>query len=129
MEMEILSAVFELCILPLLLILTKYTVQFISVKTKELTVKSDSDREKKYITMISNTVSDCVVATNQTYVESLKKQGKFDKEAQIVAFNKTKEAVLQILSADAIEYIHETTNDVDVYLTQLIEAQVNKTKK
>lgn len=129
MEMEILSAVFELCILPLLLILTKYTVQFISVKTKELTVKSDSDREKKYITMISNTVSDCVIATNQTYVESLKKQGKFDKEAQIVAFNKTKEAVLQILSADAIEYIHETTNDVDVYLTQLIEAQVNKTKK
>ena len=56
-------------------------------------------------------------------------EGKFDKEAQIVAFNKTKEAVLQILSADAIEYIHETTNDVDVYLTQLIEAQVNKTKK
>ena len=129
MEVEILSAVFELCILPLLLILTKYAVQFISVKTKELTAKSDSDREKKYITMISTTVSDCVIATNQTYVESLKKQGKFDKEAQIVAFNKTKEAVLQILSADAIEYIHETTNDVDVYLTQLIEAQVNKTKK
>ena len=118
MEVEILSAVFELCILPLLLILTKYAVQFISVKTKELTAKSDSDREKKYITMISTTVSDCVIATNQTYVESLKKQGKFDKEAQIVAFNKTKEAVLQILSADAIEYIHETTNDVDVYLTQ-----------
>ena len=129
MEVEIISAVFELCILPLLLILTKYAVQFIGVKTKELTAKSDSDREKKYITMISTTVSDCVIATNQTYVESLKKQGKFDKEAQIVAFNKTKEAVLQILSADAIEYIHETTNDVDVYLTQLIEAQVNKTKK
>ena len=129
MEVEILSVVFELCIFPLLLILTKYAVQFISVKTKELTVKSDSDREKKYITMISTTVSDCVIATNQTYVESLKKQGKFDKEAQIVAFNKTKEAVLQILSADAIEYIRETTNDVDVYLTQLIEAQVNKTKK
>lgn len=129
MEIEMLSVVFELCILPLLIILTKYAIQFINVKTKDLIAKSDSDREKKYITMISNTVADCVIATNQTYVESLKKQGKFDKEAQIVAFNKTKEAVLKILSADAIEYIHETTNDIDVYLTQLIEAQVNKTKK
>ena len=36
--------------------------------------------------MLSETITKCVVATNQTYVETLKKQGKFDKEAQKIAF-------------------------------------------
>ena len=31
--------------------------------------------------MLKKTISDCVIATNQTYVESLKTQGKFDANA------------------------------------------------
>jgi hypothetical protein len=35
---------------------------------------------------------------------------------------------MAILSDDAKEYITETTGDLNVYLTQLIEAEVNKNK-
>jgi hypothetical protein len=78
--------------------------------------------------MISSTITDCVIATNQTYVNSLKESNSFTKEAQEEAFNKTFSAVLAILSDDAKAYINEATGDINVYLTQLIEAEVNKNK-
>jgi hypothetical protein len=36
--------------------------------------------------MLNRTITECVIATNQTYVETLKQQGKFDEEAQKIAF-------------------------------------------
>ena len=37
--------------------------------------------------MLSQTITDCVLATNQTYVDTLKAQGSFDAEAQKIAFD------------------------------------------
>ena len=78
--------------------------------------------------MIFDTIIKCVIATNQTYVNSLKEQNAFDAEAQKTAFNKTMNAVLEILSEDAKQYIIETTGDLNTYLTNLIEAEVNKNR-
>jgi hypothetical protein len=38
------------------------------------------------------------------------------------------ESVLEILSSDAKQYIIETTGDLNTYLTNLIEAAVNKNR-
>jgi hypothetical protein len=46
----------------------------------------DDETAKKYTSMLFETIRDCVSATTQTYVEGLKKQGKFDEAAQKVAF-------------------------------------------
>lgn len=113
----------------LLAILTGYVVQFIRTKIKELNIKTDNELIKKYNAMIAETIYNCVIATNQTYVETLKKQGKFDKEAQKIAFDNTYNAVLNILTEDTKKYIAETFGDLTVYLTQQIEAIVNKNKK
>jgi CMP-2-keto-3-deoxyoctulosonic acid synthetase len=88
----------------------------------------ENDTADKYIAMIAATVEECVVATNQTYVEALKKEGKFDAEAQKAAFEKTLAAVLSILSDDAKDYIVNVTGDLSVYLTNLIEASVSRNK-
>lgn len=123
-----LEQIFELCILPLLVILTKFAVDFLSAKRDELKAKTDSLVADKYIDMIYETIHDCVVATNQTYVNNLKETNAFTKEAQDEAFRKTMEAVLAILSEDAKEYIRETTGDLNTYLTQLIESEVNRNR-
>ena len=94
----------------------------------ELKGKTKNEIAKKYADMVSQTIEDCVIATNQTYVESLKAQNAFDKEAQEIAFNKTLNAVMAILSEDAKAYIRETSGDLTFYLTQQIEIKVNKTK-
>ena len=126
--MDTIAQIFELCIVPLLAVLTGYAVQFIRVKTVELKGKTKNETAKKYADMVSQTIEDCVIATNQTYVESLKAQNAFDKEAQKIAFNKTLNAVMAILSEDAKAYIRETSGDLTFYLTQQIEIKVNKTK-
>ena len=125
---EIVIQIIQVCVIPLLGILTKFLVDFLSAKRDELNSKTDSEIAQKYTNMIYQTVVDCVIATNQTFVESLKKSGSFDEAAQKEAFNRTMSAVMAILSDDAKEYISEATGDLNTYLTQLIEAEVNKRK-
>ena len=78
--------------------------------------------------MLNETITKCVIATTQTYVETLKKEGKFDKTAQETAFSKTYTAVLAILSDEAKKYLTEAVGDLNLYITQQIEAEVKLTK-
>lgn len=126
--MIILQQVFELCIIPLLGIITVYIVQFIKTKTKELNSNNSNEVLSKYIEMLSNTICECVIATNQTYVDSLKKQGKFDAEAQKKAFEMTYNAVIGILSEEAKVYLASIYGDLNAYIINMIEAEVNKNK-
>ena len=123
--MELVVQIFQICIIPLLGILTKYLVDFLNAKRQEINNSIDNETAIKYNDMIFSTVTDCVIATN---VEALKAQGAFDAEAQKVAFQKTLDAVLSILTDDAKEYIKEAFGDITVYLTTLIESSVNKNK-
>jgi hypothetical protein len=82
----------------------------------------------KYLDMVEKTVTNCVMTTNQTYVDSLKQEGKFDADAQKIAFDKTLDAVLAILSEDAKVYLTQIFGDLNVYLTNLIESQVKINK-
>ena len=123
---EIVIQIIQVCVIPLLGILTKYLVDYLTAKRNEINSKTDNETAQKYTNMIYQTVVDCVIATNQTYVDSLKKSGSFDEAAQKEAFNRTMNAIMTILSDDAKEYITEATGDLNTYLTQLIEAEVNK---
>jgi hypothetical protein len=80
--MEILTLLLEIVIIPLLGALTVYIVTLLKAKTKEITDKIENDKADKYIYMLSNTITKCVTATNQTYVDNLKKENAFTKEAQ-----------------------------------------------
>ena len=126
---EIVIQIIQVCVIPLLGILTKYLVDYLTTKRNEINSKTDNETAQKYTNMIYQTVVDCVIATNQTYVDSLKKSGSFDEAAQKEAFNRTMNAIMTILSDDAKEYITEATGDLNTYLTQLIEAEVARQKK
>ena len=128
MGLEMLFQIFELCIIPLLAVLTGYLVQWIKAKTAEATEKNQKDVFDKYITMLGETIAKCVSATNQTYVDALKKAGSFDAEAQKHAFEMTLNAVMNVLGKDAIEYLTAIYGDLTEYLTTLIEAEVKSQK-
>lgn len=125
---RIITAIFEMCIIPLLGILTKYLVVFIITKKNEINANTESELAKKYQDMLAHTICQCVIATNQTYVETLKKEGKFDLEAQKKAFEQTKDAVLAILDDEAKKYLASIFGDLDLYISQQIEANVNMYK-
>lgn len=121
--------IFSLCILPLLAIVVDALVKFLAAKKNQAVASLDSLTAQKYAKMIFETIEECVIATNQTYVDSLKEQNKFNKEEQDIAFQKTFNAILTVLNDEAKEYLNEITNDTEFYLTQKIQALVNKNKK
>ena len=127
--MNLLYDIFDLCIVPLMGVLVVYLVQYIKAKGNEISANVDSELASKYILMLTTTISDCVVATNQTYVDALKTAGKFDKEAQDKAFQMTYDAVMDILTDDAKEYLANFYGDLTLYLTKRIEAEVVANKK
>ena len=124
--MAVLDQLFDLCIVPLLAIAVACLVAYIKSKTDELNEKHNNELLTKYTNMLSQTVIDCVITTNQTYVEALKGQNKFDEEAQKKAFEMTYNSVLTILNEDAKEYLASIYGDLGAYLTTLIEAEVKR---
>lgn len=129
MEYTILiSNIFQACIIPLLGVLTTFFMKWVNAKSAEIQNNINDATLKKYMEMLTSTITDCVIATNQTYVESLKAQGKFDAAAQQRAFELTSEAVMEILSEDAKIYLASAVGDLNAYITKKIEAEVNINK-
>lgn len=126
--LEMLQQIFQVCIIPLLGVLTTYLVMFIKKKSAALQEQTDNELYKKYIALLDETITKCVIATNQTYVEALKDKNAFDLEAQKKAFEMTYQSVLAILSKDAQQYLNEAVGDLNAYIVKSIEAQVNANK-
>lgn len=125
MDQNLINQLFQVCLIPMLGALTTFIVIWIKAKSTELQKKINSDILNKYVQMATDTITNCVIATNQTYVNSLKEQGKFDEAAQKEAFQRTYQAVLLILSDDAKEYLNNAFGDLNKYLQEKIESTVN----
>ena len=126
--LPLLYQILEVCVIPLLGILTTHLVKYINIKSNEIQNKVNIDAANKYISMLSDTISACVIATNQTYVEALKKENAFTKEAQSEAFKQTYDAVMAVLTDDAKKYLTTVYGDLTTYITAKIEAEVNMSK-
>ena len=98
------------------------------VKNEEIKATTDNEIFKKYFDMLNKTITNCVIATNQTYVDALKDKNAFTAEAQKEALQKTYNAIMAILSEDAKDYLTNATGDLQGYIMNLIEAQVKENK-
>jgi methionyl-tRNA synthetase len=122
--MEFLNEVFNLCIVPLLGLVSIYLVRYIKSLTEAAKEKVNNEKADKYLNILGEIVSACVMATNQTYVDALKEQNAFDKEAQKIAFEKTKDAILKLLTEECKKCLGEIVGDLNEYITAQIEAAV-----
>lgn len=126
--LELVYDILKVAVIPMIGVLTGYLVKWLKAKELEVLDKVDNDIADKYIGLLFETIRDCVTATTQTYVDSLKKQGKFDMEAQKIAFQKTYDAVLALLTEEAKEYLANIYGDLNAFITTKIEAEVNAQK-
>lgn len=126
--LELLNEIFRVCIIPLLGVLTTYAVKYFNAKSEQIQAENDNALVQKYTKMLNETIADCVIATNQTYVEALKNKNAFDLEAQKAAFELTYKAVMNILTEEMTEYLANVYGDLATYITKKIEAEVNKNK-
>ena len=125
---ELLGKIFELCIIPLLGILVPFVIQWIRTKSAALVASADNDLSNKYIAMLTDTVTNAVIAVKQTYVDALKGKNAFTAEAQQEAFTMAYTAVLNNLTDEAKVYLNEAYGDLESYIKVLIEAKVHENK-
>ncbi len=89
------------------------------------------EKLQKILSGAKDIVFDGVKYTYQTYVEEIKGTTVWDKSAQATAMNKTVEYVKNTLTPKAKEYIIANYGDLEAWIKQQAEIQINnaKTKK
>ena len=119
-------------ILKVMLIFTSFAVtygicRFANARTKQ--IESITGYEySDVLWKIEGIVENCVIETNETFVNKLKEKGEFTKEKQIEAFNKTFETAYSEISNGMIELMEDEGVNVANLITTLIEKMVKKRK-
>lgn len=96
----------------------------VTVITKWISSKVKDQKAATYLSTITELVFNCVNEVNQTYVEALKKEGSFSKEAQKEALDKCIEKVKSQLAPEIAAYITSNFGDLTSYITTLIESAI-----
>ena len=120
--LNILAAVTTCIILPLISFLGIKLSQWLSTKIKD-------EKAAKLLTQATEIVVTAVKSVFQTYVESLKNSGTFDKTAQVEALNKAKAIVASELTVELKDFIVSNYGDLESWITNQIEASIYKLKK
>ena len=116
-------------LIPLLVTIITICICTITSKIAKNAAESAPSEYSEIIYGLENIVNKAVITTNQTFVNELKKQGKFDKEAMQEAYRRTYESIVASLSQSFFEYIDEETIDIDALLKNMIETSVNWNKE
>jgi len=119
--LSIISIVVTTIVLPLISIAGTKLIKYIGEKTKDQTAT-------RILTNITGIVERAVRTVFQTYVDSLKKSGEFDKVAQIRAYNLAKQEVMVELNQEAKDFISQNYGDINTFIRNQIEATINLLK-
>ena len=115
-------------LIPLLITIITICVCTMTSKIAKNVAESAPSKYSEIIYGLENIVNKAVITTNQTFVNELKKQGKFDKEAMEEAYRRTYESIVASLSQSFFEYIDKETIDIDTLLKNMIETSVDWNK-
>ena len=116
--LNVLSVLLTAVILPLISIAGTQLIKFINSKIK-------NNKAADLLTTATTIVINAVRSVFQTYVEALKKEGSFNKDAQIIALNKAKDIALTQMTDEVKNYLVTTYGSLDSWLDTNIEATIN----
>ena len=115
---NIISVVVTSIVLPLISIAGAKLIQFINSKIK-------NNKAADLLTTATTIVINAVRSVFQTYVEALKKEGNFNKDAQLIALTKAKDIALTQMTDEVKDYLVKTYGCLDSWLDTNIEATIN----
>ena len=115
-------------LIPLLITIITICICTMTSKIAKDAARTAPSKYSEIIYALENIVNKAVITTNQTFVNELKRQGKFDKEAMEAAYNKTFNSIVASLSQSFFEYIDREAIDIDTLLKNMIETSVDWNK-
>lgn len=119
--LKILSVLVSAVVLPLISLIGAKFISWLSSKTK-------NEKATAIIKEANDIVMNAVKCVLQTYVDSLKKEGKFDEASQFLALSKAKEKAMEQMSDDTKAFVEKNYGNLDSWLTTSIEATISTIK-
>ena len=113
---------------PILCLLITAGGAYLVALLKRQTAQIEKDLDNETATKYMNMAVDAVAYTAQTFADSLKAEGKFTKEKQLEAFEKSKNKTLEILGDTTVAALREIYGDFDAWLETKIEQVCRETK-
>ena len=109
-------------------VLTTFACKWLQSLYEKNKNKIKNENTQVVLGQVTDMITAAVTTTTSTYVNNLKAEGLFDKEAQKEAFNKTYEAVTKQLTSEATAVIETVYGDLETYITNQIEQLVEQLK-
>jgi len=119
--LNVISVVVTAVVLPLISLAGTKLVQLINSKI-------NNNKAASLLSTATLIIVNAVRSVFQTYVEALKKEGKFDEQSQKIALLKAKDIALSQMTEDVKEFISSTYGDLDSWINTSIEATINTLK-
>ena len=94
-----------------------------------LRTKIKNEKIRKAMSEAFDVIDAAVKDIQQTFVDDLKKQGKFDKKSQTKALNNAANKALAMLSEEAKQQLKRNVGDLSTWLTTQVEAKVAELHK
>lgn len=133
---EILDLLIKTVLMPIIPLLGAYLIKFIENQTKKLKEETKKIEEQTNNEIVNNSLDrvesliiSSVTAIQQSFVDTLKKEGNFTEERQVEAFNMAKNRVLTLLKDEYIDIIQKVYGDYVSYVEIKIEQIVSESKE
>ena len=114
---EILLTVLTAVVIPSLIAGAKYLVTYLAAKTT-------NTKAQHAMQLLGDAVNAAVAQTSQTFVDELKKSGKFTPAAAAQAFDMAKDTAVAMLSDSTKTILRQSSGDLTTLLSAKIEEAV-----
>ncbi len=109
-------------------LLIKFVIDLLRAKSGQIKDSTASDNIKNIIDTVTNIIADSVLYVSQTYVDALKKDGKFNKKEQEIAFALAFDRAMSMIDDESKRVLTSIFLDLGLWLQTLIEATIKLNK-
>ncbi len=124
MTQEVLEILKTCVVIPLLTTLTGFIIAYISRQIDRLKTKIHNEKINNSIDAANEIITQVVTYMNQTIVDGLKAEGKFDKKAQKETFDKAKRQIYQMITDDIAHDVMQNYIDTGFTISDWIDMQI-----
>ncbi len=125
---EFIQQLMYLVITGILPFVTVYFANFVKSIIQKNKDNIESEQVQNLIDYAGEAISVAVMTVSQTYVDTMKHQGKFDAEAQAIAKQMAIDKAKELISREMKSAIESVYTNFDAYLDNYIETVVRESK-
>lgn len=126
--MDFIRSLVEVLAFPLLCIALHHAIEYLKFKRSQMETDSKQAEYQTYLEDALTAIYKSVRKVNQTFVDSLKAQGKFDAEAQSIAFATACDDAIALMGKEAVKFLMDKMDDFELWMKVQVEAAVNENK-